>query len=239
MKKINLACIALVILTACAQKNVTIDQADKATGSHIPLRDFFKNPVLGRYQVSPHGKYLSLMKPWKNRMNIFVQGLSEDRLPVGEPVQLTFNEDRDLSNYMWKNDDTLLYSKDLGGNENFHIFAVNVTTRSQKDLTPFEKVRSTIIDDLEDVSDTDVLFQMNKRNPEVFDVFRLNTTSGEMSLVAENPGKYEGWGTDHNGAVRIAIESDGLMTRVYTRKTEKDSFKKIMKSLWVFKFKKR
>jgi dipeptidyl aminopeptidase/acylaminoacyl peptidase len=228
MKKINLACIALVILTACAQKNVTIDQADKATGSHIPLRDFFKNPVLGRYQVSPHGKYLSLMKPWKNRMNIFVQGLSEDRLPVGEPVQLTFNEDRDLSNYMWKNDDTLLYSKDLGGNENFHIFAVNVTTRSQKDLTPFEKVRSTIIDDLEDVSDTDVLFQMNKRNPEVFDVFRLNTTSGEMSLVAENPGKYEGWGTDHNGAVRIAIESDGLMTRVYTRKTEKDSFKKIM-----------
>jgi len=59
----------------------------------IPLRDFFKNPEQGRLQVSPNGKYLSLMKPWENRMNIFVQKLSNDRLPIGEQKQIIFVKD--------------------------------------------------------------------------------------------------------------------------------------------------
>ena len=195
----------------------------------IPLRDFFKNPQQGRFLLSPDGKYLSLMKPWKNRMNIFVQRLSEDRLPVGEQKQLTFVKDRDIALYLWKGNETILYLKDFKGDENFHVFAVDIAKGTEKDMTPFKKTRAEIIDDLEDVSETDILIATNKRNPELFDVYRLNTKTGELRLVAENPGKYISWGIDHKGEIRVAIESDGLITKIYTRNSEKDPFKEILK----------
>ena len=59
------------------------------------------------------------MAPWKSRLNIFVQKLSEDRLPVGDAKQITFVKDRDLSGYFWKGEGTILYSRDFGGDENF------------------------------------------------------------------------------------------------------------------------
>ena len=89
-------------------------------------------------------------------------------------------------------------------------------------------MRAGVINDLDDISQTDVLFQMNKRNPEIFDVFRLNVKTGEMKLVAENPGKIEAWDTYHTGAVRIAVESDGLRTKIYHRKNDSEKFKKIL-----------
>ncbi|MFM9945840.1 MAG: S9 family peptidase, partial [Bacteroidia bacterium] len=39
----------------------------------IPLKDFFKNPNKSGYQISPDGKYISYLGPYKKRMNIFVQ----------------------------------------------------------------------------------------------------------------------------------------------------------------------
>jgi len=225
---------ALIVLTLIALLGAAAAHSDNSEKSparkdnRIPLRDFFKNPQEGRFQVSPDGMHLSLMKPWKERMNVFVQELSAARLPVGAPKKITSVSDRDVAGYFWKGNDTILYSRDFNGDENFHIFAVDIKTGAEKDLTPFEKVRTEIIDDLEDVSDTDVLIQMNKRNAELFDAYRLNVKTGELKLAAENPGKYESWGTDHNGEIRVAVESDGLLTRIYTRKSEKDPFKKIL-----------
>ena len=36
----------------------------------IPLKDFFKNPEMSSFQLSPDGKHISYMKPWEkgNRM---------------------------------------------------------------------------------------------------------------------------------------------------------------------------
>lgn len=200
-----------------------------STNEIIPLPDFFRNPEQGRFALSPDGRHLSMMKPWNDRMNVFIQDLSAERLPTGGTKQLTFVKDRDISSYFWKGNNTILYAKDFNGDENFHVFAVDILTGKEQDLTPFENTRVSVIDDLEDISDTDVLIQMNRRNPELFDVYRLNTQSGEVKLVAENPGKVEGWGTDHRGEVRVAIESDGLMTKIYTRQNASEAFKEILK----------
>jgi dipeptidyl aminopeptidase/acylaminoacyl peptidase len=194
----------------------------------IPLRDFFKNPEQGRFDVSPDGKHLTMMKPWEARMNIFIQDISPDRLPTGNQKQLTFVKDRDIADYGWKGNQTILYSRDFNGDENYHIFAVNIDTGKELDLTPFPGVRAEMVDDLRDISDTDILVQLNKRNPEIFDVYRLNTQTGELTLVAENPGKVTGWGTDHDGKIRIAIESDALNTKILTRNTESEPFKQIL-----------
>ncbi len=201
----------------------------KTDSDLIPLKDFFKNSDQGRFRISASNKYISMMKPWNNRMNIFVQKISADRLPAGEPKQITFVKDRDISNYSWKGDSMILYSKDFGGDENFHLFSVNVETGVEKDLTAFEKTRVELFDNLKDSSLTDVLIMMNKRNPEIFDVYRLNVQSGKMDMVAENPGQIKAWFTDHQGQVRVAYESDGLNTKILTRNFEKSKFKEILK----------
>src|SRR5262249_11832001 len=55
-----------------------------------------------------------------------------------------------------------------------------------------------------------ILVQHNRRNPEVFDVYRIDLRTQQETLVATNPGDYIGWQTDHAGRVRIAVRSVGL-----------------------------
>ena len=102
---------------------------------------------------------------------------------------MTSEKDRDIRNYAWKGNNFLVYAMDDKGDENFHLKRVDLKSGEVKDLTPFPKVRSDIIDDLADVSETDILITLNKRNPEVFDAFRINVATGEMKMVAQNPGQ--------------------------------------------------
>lgn len=197
-------------------------QFNVAPPKEIPLRDFFKNPVKTSYQVSPNGKYISYLAPHIERLNIFIQELGKD-----ESVRITNVTERDIASYMWGNDDTILFARDNAGDENFHLFSVDTTGSNLKDLTPFEKVRVNVVDELED-SKTDILIEMNKRNPELFDVYRLNFITGEMNMIAENPGNVSGWATDHDGKIRIATTTDGVNTGIMYRDSEQDEFKTIL-----------
>ncbi|MCJ7497140.1 MAG: prolyl oligopeptidase family serine peptidase, partial [candidate division Zixibacteria bacterium] len=186
------------------------------------MRDFFKNPEKAYFQISPDGNYISFTQPYEKRMNIFVQARGSN-----EAKRITSITDRDLSEYFWKGNDRLLYLKDFGGDENFHLFAVDREGKDTKDLTPFDSVRVMLIDDLKD-DDTDVIIGMNKRNREIFDAYKLNTVTGELTLIAENPGNITGWLTDHDGRIRIAITTDGVNTSLLYRENEKDTFKVIL-----------
>ncbi len=184
----------------------------------IPLKNFFKHPKKSAYQISPDGKYISYLGPYKKRMNIFVQ-------PVGseKSTRITSVTDRDLGGYFWKSGSRIVYLKDNGGDENFHLYAVNVDGSNLKDLTPFEGVRADFVDELED-NDNEMLIQLNKDNKEVFDVYRLDINTGEMTKIAKNPGNITGWVTDHNGKLRIATTTDGTNSSFMYRETENDSF---------------
>jgi len=178
----------------------------------IPVRDFFRNPVSRGYDLSPDGQTISFLQPWESRLNIFVRPVNG-----GEARRLTSEKDRDIQQYFWKGNDFLLYAMDDRGDENFHLKRVKVKDGEVKDVTPFPKVRSELVDDLEDVSETDILFRMNKRDPKVFDVFRLNVPTGEMKLAAQNPGK-----------IRAAITTDGVNTSLLTRPDESAEFKTVL-----------
>src|SRR6266704_6093163 len=189
----------------------------------IPLRDFFRNPVSRGYDLSPDGQTISFLQPWESRLNIFVR-------PVGggEARRLTSEKDRDIQEYFWKGSDFVIYGMDDRGDENFHLKRVKVKSGEVKDLTPFPKVRSELVDDLEDVSENEVLFRMNKRDPKVFDAFRLNVPTGEMKLVAQNPGNIDRYITDHAGKIRAAITTDGVNTSLLTRPDESAPFKTVL-----------
>ena len=96
------------------------------------------------------------------------------------------------------NENRIAYVQDEGGDENIHIYAVNIDGTNNIDLTPFENVQARITDDLEDDPDF-MLVALNKRIPQIHDVYRLNVNSGDMEMIAENPGNISGWVTDNDG----------------------------------------
>lgn len=199
---------------------------------HYELRDFFKNPQRSAYSLSDDGSMLGFLQPVQveqsTRLNVFVQALEQGK-PVGAPRQLTFETERDVDGFFWKGPHTVVYAKDFHGDENYHVLAVDVNSGDIKDLTPFEGARAGIQDDLEDDPDH-LLVAHNARNPEAFDIYRVNIHTAEQTLVAENPGNIVGWQTDHQGLVRLAIASDGLHTVLLYRADEQSEFSPIIQT---------
>jgi len=205
--------------------------AHSAPPPQLPLKDFFHHPERAYFRLSDDGKTLGFMQPvaqadGTRRLNVFVQPL-KGSAPVGEPRKLTSETARDIGTYYWKGSDTILYEKDFGGDENTHVVAVDVASGKITDLTPGDKVRAGIIDDLRD-DPQHILIQHNRRNPQVFDVYRVELRTGKATLVAENPGDIVGWQTDHAGRVRAAVRSQGLNTMLLYRPDEKSEFKTLV-----------
>jgi dipeptidyl aminopeptidase/acylaminoacyl peptidase len=184
----------------------------------IPVKDFFRNPVKVGYSLSPNGDYLAFMQPWEKRLNVFVE-----KIGSGQATRVTSAKERDIAGYAWKGNNRIVYIQDTGGDENFRLYAVGIDSSNPRDLTPFEKVRAQIIDNLEQ-NENEILVGLNKRNPQIFDVYRINVNTGTMEMIAENPGNYTGWGTDWDGKLRIAITTDGVNSSVLVRNTETEKF---------------
>jgi dipeptidyl aminopeptidase/acylaminoacyl peptidase len=219
--------ISLIILTfslfSCTYENTKQKINSIVIAKQIPLEDFFKNPEKSSYQISPDGSFYSFMAPYKKRMNIFIQKIGDS-----SATQLTFEEARDIAGYFWPNDEQIVFLKDEGGDENFHLFGVNIDGSNPISFTDFDGVRAQIIDDLPDQKDF-VVIGLNKRNKQVFDPYRLNLKTGETSMLAENPGNIQGWMFDHDGKLRIATAIvDGVNQSILYRENEEDEFKTII-----------
>ena len=188
----------------------------------VPMEDFFRNPEKSSFRISPDGNYIAYMKPWKNRMNVHVVNIESNN-----ETRLTSSEERSIYGFLWLGDQRIGYVKDDGGDEDLHFFGVNIDGTNEIDLTPFEKVQARIIDDLEDDPDH-VIIGLNKRDTRVHDPYRVNVNTGDMEMIAKNPGNISGWMTDHSGKLRMAITSDGVNTSLLYRDTEKDDFQTIL-----------
>jgi dipeptidyl aminopeptidase/acylaminoacyl peptidase len=211
---ISLLVVLSVFILGCAPK----EQIPRL----IPMEDFFKNPESTGYDLSPDGERLAFLKPWQNRLNVHVQKIGEEAV-----TRITSATERDIAGYIWANNERIAYVQDTAGDENFRLYAVNIDGSGFQELTPFEKVRVGIVDELE--SDPEhMLIDMNKRDARVFDVYRININTGQMEMIAQNPGNITGWMTDHDGYLRIALTTDGVNTSVLYRDTEKDDFQALI-----------
>ncbi|MCB0522206.1 MAG: S9 family peptidase [Lewinellaceae bacterium] len=196
--------------------------ADNATYS---VEDFFRLPKKSRYQLSPDGTLFSYLGPYKRRLNLFVQ--KTDRKTAKRVTAIT---DRDIAWYFWK-DDKIVFGKDDGGDENFHLYSVHADGSNLRELSPFQGVRINLIDDLEDMEDQ-IIISMNKNNPALFEPYRLNIATGELKQLAENTNPAEpidSWMTDHQGRIRIAsMVSGGTNTTLLYRPSEDEPFSKVL-----------
>lgn len=168
----------------------------------IPRQILFGNPDKTSPKISPDGTKMAYLAPVNNVLNVWVGTIGSDQY---QPV--TKDEDRGVRFYFWAQDNKhILYIQDVGGNENWRLYATDLETRETKDLTPFENVQVRIIDNDKHFPN-ELLIGMNKENPQVHDVYHLNLTSGELILVAKNPGNIMGWVTDTQFKVRGAVTS--------------------------------
>ncbi|GHV44402.1 peptidase [Synergistales bacterium] len=194
----------------------------------LPMEDFFRNPELAAFSLSPDGKKLAYLKPWKSRLNVYVRAVEVSETPeLKEELRLTSATERDIAGFFWKGNDHVAFAQDKGGDENFHVFLVGADGVGLKELTPFDGVKTYVLDDLEE-DPRHMLISMNKNNPEVFDVYRCDITTGELTQIAENPGNITGWMTDHDGKLRVAYETDGVNQSLLYRAVESEPFKKLL-----------
>ncbi len=194
---------------------------------HYSVRELFRKPDRSQFSISPDGRHLSFLARHQGRQNIFVQAIDTDGNLLGEARPLTRETERDLPFHAWKGNAHILYVKDFGGDENFHVLSVPIDGGDPVDLTPYPGVRAEIVDDLED-DERHILLSHNKREPQVFDVLRVDVVTGESVQIAENPGNVMSWGTDHAGRLRVATASDGVNTTLLYRDTEDQPFRPIL-----------
>ncbi|MGC9343414.1 MAG: S9 family peptidase, partial [Bacteroidales bacterium] len=185
----------------------------------IPVEDFFRKPEKVSFGLSPDGTKIAYMGPYKEKMNVYYYPLDAD-----SAIRLTNETDRSIYAYSWVNNNTILYFKDVGGDENMQIFAVNVNDGTTSVVFAKEGVRASPLDYMLE-NPNEILITTNERNPQVFDPYRFNLETGEMTLLAENPGDIVGWFTDHDGKLRIAVATDGVNQRLLYRDTEEEEFK--------------
>ncbi|MFL5627027.1 MAG: S9 family peptidase [Ktedonobacteraceae bacterium] len=172
----------------------------------IPRKVLLGNPVKTSPQISPDGTRMAYLAPVNNVLNVWVGTIGRD-----DYVPVTKDTDRGIRFYFWAKDNKhIVYIQDVGGNENWRLYATNLQTQETRDLTPFEGVQTQIID-LDKHFPNELLIGMNKDNPKVHDVYHLDLTSGELIQVAKNPGNVAGWVTDTNFKVRgaLAMTPDG------------------------------
>jgi dipeptidyl aminopeptidase/acylaminoacyl peptidase len=201
--------------------------AKSAAGDYkYSIEDFFKTPEKTAYKLSPEGNYFSYIGPYERRQNIFIQKIGEETA-----VRITSETDRDISGYFWSGENRLVYLKDSGGDENYHLFAVDRDGQNEKKLTPFEGVRVQLIDGLRDI-DEEVIISMNKNNPILFEPYRLNIQTGELTQLAvnENPEEsIDNWQTDHEGKIRMAAKVvGGTNSTLLYRADENAEFREVI-----------
>ena len=211
--KIYFFCFVLATLVSCSMEKAT---------KRIPIENFFNVPINTSYLISPDGKYISYLKPDNNRIHIYVETLDGKTT-----TQLTCDSNRSIVNYFWASNNEILYLKGASENMEPGLFAVNIDGNNKRELLSFPNTKIRLISS-GPVSDGKVLVSLNKRDSTVFDAYRLNMKTGDLSLLFQNPGNITKWYSDPAGKLRMAIASDGVNETLLYRDKESQNFRNVL-----------
>lgn len=221
--------VVVLCLGATALAQETGATKTPVTGTDlIPRSLLFGNPERVSPRLSPDGKLLAYLAPVDGVMNIYAGSASD---PAGaKPI--TRDTGRGIQTFFWAYNNThVLYTQDVGGDENWKVFSVEVESGKVRDLTPFETIpgpdgkpvtrpRSDIplrpaaqIQQVSHLFPDDILIGLNNRNPMFHDVHKVNVKTGEMGLIFKND-RFMGVQADDHFQVRLGTQprADGGLT---------------------------
>lgn len=177
-----------------------------------PLIDrelLFGNPEIAGAQLSPDGKYVAFVKPWKSTRNVWVKAIDQ---PFGAARLLTTETKRPIAGFFWTRDGKyILFVKDNDGDENFNVHAVDPAAApptgadapAARDLTGLKGVRIEVFDLPK--SDPDVAYiGINDRDKSWHDLYKLKISTGDRTLLRKNTERISGWSFDLKGQLRLA-----------------------------------
>lgn len=178
--------------------------ADRIAGTELIARDaLFGNPERANVQMSPDGKYLSWVAAVDGVLNVWVA-------PADNPAQakaVTQDKARGIRSYFWSyQPDTLLYLRDSGGDEDFHLYAVDLKTGQAKDLTPFPKTTAQVAG-LSPKHPGTILVGMNDRDAQWHDIYKVDLASGTRTLLEKNDAQIAGYIADADYTLKYAQRS--------------------------------
>ncbi len=165
----------------------------------IPRQVLFGNPDKASARLSHDGSKLSYLAPRDGVLNVFVGPVDDP--DAAQPV--TNDKQRGIRIYFWAYDNQhVLYLQDSKGDENWHVYSVDLASGETKDLTPLEKVNAQI----EGVSDRfpgEIIVGLNDRDPQFHDLYRVNLATGDRELLEKNT-EFAGYVVDDDFKVRFA-----------------------------------
>ncbi len=236
-----LAALVAFGVSACGGANQNQPQTGDSPPPLIERALFFGDPTVAGAQISPDGELIAFLKPYKGVRNIWVKGVGDDF----EQARPMTADTRPVSEYFWSRDGRyLLYAQDKGGNENFHLYAVDPTAAPEaasgvpaaRDLSPIDGIRAVVYD-LPKNDPNSVMVGLNDRDPSLHDVYRVNIATGERELVVENRSQVLFWSFDLSGALRLAtrqtesggneilrVDGAGDLVSIYTTTLEESAF---------------
>jgi len=201
----------------------------------LPLETFFGDAQASQVQLSPDGRYIALLAPANNRMQLVVV----DR-KASKRQRITDMKDESVVGVRWVKDNRLLFFQQAKGQESFGIYAVNAdgtnlrvlqqaTVRDGERIANADNRRGfTIINDLRD-DPNHVLASVARGSSGLVDVYRININNEKRTLVMTNNDQVRNWMTDKRGVVRLGFASDSRERsfRVVYRADDKSEFKEI------------
>jgi dipeptidyl aminopeptidase/acylaminoacyl peptidase len=180
-----------------------------------PLIDrnaLFGEVAISGAQISPDGKHLSFLKPYKGTRNIWVKDVGE---PFAAARPMSAESSRPIRQYFWSRDSKyLLYAQDNGGDENFNVYAIDPAKPADPNsgvptthaLTNLKGVRTEIF--AAPKAKPDILYVgLNDRDPKWHDLYELRISTGEKTLLRQNTEHIADWIFDESGTLRAAART--------------------------------
>ncbi len=205
-RKDRLAFLALIvgIATAGALGSTAAEQKP-GLPELMPIRALFDLATsAGSPRLSPDGKTLSYIKASAAGVpQIWLRtiGQTDDRI-------LGADDKWAKTSNTWSRDGRyLLYLRDSDGDENFHLFGLELKTGQERDFTPFTGVKAQNLLVSDEVPG-EALIALNIRDRTLFDMYRVNLETGALSLDTTNPGDVRWWLTDYAFQIRACVAID-------------------------------
>ncbi|MGH6815265.1 MAG: S9 family peptidase [Hyphomicrobiaceae bacterium] len=166
----------------------------------MPRTKLFGNPTRTLGRISPDGSQLSWLAPLDGVLNVWVA-------PADNPAAaraVTRDTRRGIHGYGWSPDGRhVLYGQDKEGDENWHIYAVDLAAGTVRDLTPLTGVQTRLQGVSRDRPGV-VALLLNDRDARWHDLWRVDIATGERELVLKNTEEYAGFVLDWRLELRLA-----------------------------------
>ncbi len=163
----------------------------------------FGNPDKTQPRLSPDGKHLSFIAPRDGVLNVFVG--SPQNIAAAKPI--TNDQKRGIRQHFWAfTNKHVLYRQDEGGDENWHLYVVDIETGEQADLTPFRGITAQVVG-LSWKRPNVVLVGINNRKPEWHDLYEIDITTGARKLIERNDQEFADYEADLDLRPRLALKN--------------------------------